>query len=58
MRNDSPPGESCTSVEAACHKHLRERGMIYKLTSSYSGKRVKKEARDDIRMNAASIVTI
>ena len=35
------------SVEAACHKFLQKRGMIYKLTSSYSGKRVKKEARDD-----------
>lgn len=35
------------SVEAACHKYLQERGMIYKLTSSYSGRRVKKEARDD-----------
>jgi|GraSoi2013_100cm_1033763.scaffolds.fasta_scaffold157800_2 hypothetical protein len=33
------------SVEAACHKFLQKRGMIYKLTSSYSGKRVKKEAR-------------
>lgn len=30
------------SVEAACHKFLQARGMIYKLTRSYSAK---KEAR-------------
>jgi hypothetical protein len=43
---DKPISTSAVqSVEAACHKFLQKRGMIYKLTSSYSGKRVKKEAR-------------
>ena len=31
------------SVDAACNKYLEKRGMMYKWTSSYSGKRVKKE---------------
>jgi hypothetical protein len=45
---DKPISTSAVqSVEAACHKYLQKRGMIYKLTSSYSGKRVKKEARDN-----------
>jgi hypothetical protein len=33
------------SVEAACHKDLQRRGMTHKLTSSYSGRPVKKAAR-------------
>jgi hypothetical protein len=42
---DKPISTSAVqSVEAACHKFLQKGGMIYKLTSSYSGKRVKKEA--------------
>ena len=32
------------SVGAACHKYLQERGLIQKWTSSYSGKRVKKNS--------------
>jgi hypothetical protein len=31
------------SVDAACNKYPEKRGMMYKWTSSYSGKRVKKE---------------
>jgi hypothetical protein len=41
------------SVEAACHKYLQERGMIYKLTSSYSGRPVKKGARGNKTKGAA-----
>jgi hypothetical protein len=32
------------SVVAACHKYLIGRGIIYKLTSSFSGRQVKKGA--------------
>jgi hypothetical protein len=35
------------SVYAACNKYLEKRGMMYKWTSSYSGKRVKKEPGGD-----------
>jgi hypothetical protein len=41
------------SVAAACHKYLQERGMIYKLTSSYSGRPVKKGARGNKTKEAA-----
>jgi hypothetical protein len=41
------------SVEAACHKFLQARGMIYRLTSSYSGRPVKKEARGNKMKEAA-----
>ena len=51
---DKPISTSAVqSVEAACHKFLQKRGMIYKLTSSYSGKRVKKEARGNRTKEAA-----
>jgi hypothetical protein len=51
---DKPISTSAAqSVDAACHKFLQKRGMIYKLTSSYSGKRVKKEARDNRTKEAA-----
>jgi hypothetical protein len=42
---DKPISTSAAqSVDAACHKFLQKRGMIYKLTSSYSGRPVKKKA--------------
>ena len=41
------------SVEAACQKFLQARRMIYKLTSSYSGRPVKKEARGNQTKEAA-----
>jgi len=41
------------SVEAACHKFLQARGMIYKLTSNYSVRPVKKEARGNKTKQAA-----
>jgi hypothetical protein len=41
------------SVEAACHKYLQRRGMIHKLTSSYSGRPVKKAARGNTTSQAA-----
>jgi hypothetical protein len=45
------------SVEAACHKFLQAREMIYKFTSSYSGRPVKKEARGNQRKQAAERCT-
>jgi hypothetical protein len=42
---DKPISTSAAqSVDAACHKFLQKRGMIYKLTSSYSGRPVKNKA--------------
>ena len=42
------------SVDAACNKYLEKRGMMYKWTSSYSGKRVKKEPGGDFDKREAA----
>jgi len=42
------------SVDAACNKYLEKRGMMYKWTSSYSGKRVKKETGGDFNKREAA----
>ena len=42
------------SVDAACNKYLEKRGMMYKWTSSYFGKRVKKEPGGDFNKREAA----